>query len=57
VEIAGSNVNIGSDVDTTATQGPVVIESGGHVIIHCQNEVYIKNNFEVKSGANFEITQ
>ena len=57
VEIAGSNVNIGSDVDPTATQGPVVIENGGHVIIHFQNGVYIKNNFEVKAGANFEITQ
>lgn len=57
VDITGPYVYIGSDIDPTIPQGPVVIENGGHLMISSQNGVYIKNGFEVKSGAIFEITQ
>ena len=56
VGIIAPNVKIGKDVNTTATQGPVTIENG-KMNIKLQNEVLIKNNFEVKLGAVLEIKQ
>ena len=43
-------------MNTTATQGPVTIENG-KMNIKLQNEVLIKNDFEVKTGSVFEIKQ
>ena len=51
--IWANEVHIGSDVTTAKPIGPVSIESGS-TIIH-SNDVTIKNDFEVKIGAQFEI--
>lgn len=53
IHIIANEVNIGRDVTNTKTHGPVVIESGKTNIK--SNQVIIKNNFEVKKGASFEI--
>ncbi len=44
----------GSDVTTSKPQGPVSIEKG-KVTNKCNGTVTIKNNFEVKMGAELEI--
>jgi len=41
-------------VTTLSPQGTVIIENG-KTCIQVDNEVTIKNNFEVKVGAEFEI--
>ena len=55
--ILSPNVYIGSDVKPSATQGPVTIEGRSDVKIKASNGVLIKNDFEVKAGATFEISQ
>lgn len=50
-----SNItNIGSNVTTTMPQGPVTIESG-KLTNKSQDNILIKNDFEVKIGAELEI--
>ena len=56
VGIIAPNVKIGKDVNTTATQGPVT-KKKKKMNIKLQNEVLIKNDFEVKTGSVFEIKQ
>ena len=46
---------VGSDVTSTKDQGPVSIEKG-KVTNKSQGAVTIKNNFEIKLGAELEIT-
>lgn len=52
--VFSDNTYAGSDVTTMKAQGPVVIESG-KVINRSNNEAFIKNDFEVKLGAELEI--
>lgn len=52
--VYASHVNIGKDVTDTKSEGPVTI-SKGHTKIMSKNGVKIKNCFEVKPGAKFEI--
>lgn len=56
-DVVSTNVSIGSDVNTSAPQGPVTIGERANVKINASQGVLIKNNFEVKAGATFEITQ
>lgn len=51
--IWANEVQIGSNVTTNKPTGPVSIESGS-TVIHSRN-VTIKNDFEVKTGALFEV--
>ena len=51
--IWANDVCIGSDVTTSKPNGPVAVENGA-TTIHGKN-VIIKNDFEVKTGASFEI--
>lgn len=52
--VYASHVDIGKDVTDTKSEGPVTI-SKGHTKIMSKNGVKIKNCFEVKPGAKFEI--
>lgn len=52
--IFSTNTYIGSDVTSTKDQGPVSIEKG-KVTNKSQGAVTIKNNFEIKKGAELEI--
>lgn len=47
-------ISIGSDVTPLQGNGPVTIE-GGKTIIYNPSVTMIKNDFEVKKGAIFEI--
>ncbi|MBQ8052042.1 MAG: hypothetical protein IJ197_10825 [Bacteroidaceae bacterium] len=51
--VYSNSTQIGSDVTTAKPQGPVNVKSGKLTIN--SPEVIIKNNFEVKYGAEFEI--
>ena len=53
VDLMANEVQIGSDVTNTKPTGPVSIDNGS-TVIHSSN-VTIKNDFEVKTGAIFEI--
>jgi len=56
INYSAPNVYIGKDINPSVTQGPVVVENG-IVGIKLQDGVLIKNDFEVKEGAVFEIKQ
>jgi hypothetical protein len=53
--ISGVNIKMGSNVTTTKTQGPVIIQSGTSIVFKCSNLLEIKDGFELQSGASFEI--
>ncbi|MBO4398283.1 MAG: hypothetical protein J5805_07070 [Bacteroidaceae bacterium] len=57
IDIVNPDVYIGSDVKPSTLQGPVTIHERSSVKICASNGVFIKNDFEVKTGATFEITQ
>ena len=48
--IMGNNIRIGSNVTSFREEGPVVVESGKTSISY-SSEVFIKNDFEIKKGA------
>ena len=52
--VFSDNSYAGSDVTTEKAQGPVIIEKG-KVTNRSSNGVFIKNDFEVKLGAEIEI--
>lgn len=52
--VVSENVYVGSDVTTSMSQGPVIIESG-NVELYGTNEVFIKNDFTVENGASLKI--
>ena len=54
LHIFSTNTYIGSDVTSTKDQGSVSIEKG-KVTNKSQGAVTIKNNFEIKKGAELEI--
>jgi hypothetical protein len=54
--IVAKEVFVGSDVTTTMPNGAVVIQNG-NVSIRGIDGVTIKNDFEVKSGASFEVRE
>ena len=56
-EIENTNVYIGKDVKPLENQGPVTIGERTSVKIKANNGVLIKNSFEVKFGAELEISQ
>lgn len=49
------NVAVGSNVTTSKPSGPVTIQTGANVTININGEMNITDNFEVQSGAQFEI--
>lgn len=53
------NIGISSAVlsANVYSSGPVTINERAHVKINASNEVLIKNDFEIKRGATFEISQ
>jgi hypothetical protein len=53
IHVISNEVNIGSDVTNTKPHGPVIVEEGKTKIT--SNQIFIKNNFEVKKGASLEI--
>lgn len=52
--ITSGEIYIGSDVTTSQSQGPVIVQSGSLTITSPQ-KVYIKNNFKVQGGAKLKI--
>ena len=54
VKIYSESINIGSNVTSSRPEGAVIIEKGETEIM-LRNGVNIKNDFEVKRGAEFEI--
>ena len=54
LSVFSNNSYAGSDVTTEKAQGPVIIEKG-KVTNRSSNGVFIKNDFEVKLGAEIEI--
>lgn len=52
--IVGNNIQIGRNVTSLIDEGAVVIESGKTTVSY-SGEVFIKNSFEVKKGAEFVI--
>lgn len=56
VEIISRNTYIGSNIINRKIEGPVVVEKG-KITIKNSGNVFIKNDFEVKKGAEFEINK
>jgi len=53
--IYGKYFYIGSNVTPSIPEGPVTIQSGSAVTLDADNDVIIQRNFEVETGALFEI--
>lgn len=51
----GININVGSNVTNSYSQGPVTIESGANVTLNADQNVLLANDFEVKLGSTFEV--
>ena len=54
IEVGAKNVYIGRNVLTNKPQGPVSIING-KTEVKATNSVTIKNDFEVKEGAEFSV--
>jgi len=52
--IQGGIIHVGSNVDPTQSQGPVIIENGANVTFDYCNEIIIEGDFEVETGGIFE---